>query len=153
MLSRQLIIYFLLCIIAIVMVREFSFNPESFSGNGNIDILIFPYVLLTFSLFGYELFLKLKDASFKVCTWRKMIICSLVVLLAASVLEFSYFSELTQKFGRHPAREESRIFTYPWLKQYTNTAFVNFYTFLMYASTVTFCTSLYCWLKSNRLLL
>ncbi|MEH7492501.1 hypothetical protein [Neobacillus niacini] len=142
MLSRQLIIYFLLCIIAIFMVREFSFNPESFSSSRNSVILIFPYVLLTFSLFGYELFLKLKDASFKVCTWRKMIICSFIVMLAASVLEFVYFSELIHKFGRHPTRVESRIFSYTWLNQYTNTIFINFYTFLMYASTVTFCTSL-----------
>lgn len=152
MLSRQLIIYFLLCIIAIVMVWEFSFSPESFSGNGNPVILIFPFVLLTFSLFGYELFLKIKDASFKVSTWRNVVVCSFIVLLAGCVLEFAYFSELIQKFGRHPAREESRIYSFPWLNQYTNTVFVNFYTFLIYASTVTFCTSLYRWLKCNRLL-
>jgi hypothetical protein len=142
MLSRQLIIYFLLCIIAIVMVREFSFNPESFTGNRNSVILIFPYVLLAFSLFGYELFLKLRDASFNVCTWRKMIICSFIIMLASSVLEFVYFSEFIQKFGRPLTREASRIYIYPWLNQYTNAVFVNFYTFLMYASTVTFCTSL-----------
>lgn len=152
MLSRQLIIYFLLCIIAIVMVWEFSFSPESFSGNGNPVILIFPYVLLTFSLFGYELFLKIKDASFKVSTWRNVVVCSFIVLLAACVLEIAYFSEFIQRFGRLPTREESRIYSFSWLHQYTNTVFVNFYTFLIYASTVTFCTSLYRWLKCHRLL-
>jgi hypothetical protein len=147
MLSRQLIIYFLLCIIAIVMVKEFSFRPEPFSGNGNPVILIFPFVLLTFALFGYELFLKLKVASFKVSTWRNVVVCSFIVLLAASGLEFAYFSELIQKLGGPPTNEESRIFSLPWLNQYTNTIFVNFYTFLIYASTLIFCTSLYRWIK------
>jgi len=147
MLSRQLMIYFLLCIIAIVMVKEFSFRPESFSGNGNPVILIFPFVLLTFALFGYELFLKLKVVSFKISTWRNVVVCSFIVLLAASGLEFAYFSELIQKLGGPPTNEESRIFSLPWLNQYTNTIFVNFYTFLIYASTLIFCTSLYRWIK------
>jgi hypothetical protein len=147
MLSRQLMIYFLLCIIAIVMVREFSFSPEFFSGNGDPIILIFPFVLLTFALFGYELFLKLKVASFKVSTWRNVVVCSFIVLLAASGLEFAYFSELIQKLGGPPTNEESRIFSLPWLNQYTNIIFVNFYTFLIYASTLIFCTSLYRWIE------
>src|SRR5688572_2750160 len=86
MLSRQLIIYFMLCLIAVVMVKEFSFRPESFSGNGNPVILIFPFVLLTFSLFGYELFLKLKEASLKKGTWRNVVAASLIVLIAASIM-------------------------------------------------------------------
>jgi hypothetical protein len=147
MLSRQLIIYFLLCIIAIVMVREISLNPESFSDNGNPVILIFPFVVLTFALFGYELFLNLKDASFKVSALRNMMVCSFIVLLAAGGLEFAYFSEFIQKLNGHPKNEESQIFSVPWLKQYTNTIFVNFYTFLIYASTITFSTSLYRWIK------
>lgn len=147
MLSRQIIIYFLLCIIAIVMVREFTFSPESFSGNGNPVILIFPFVVLTFGLFGYELFLKLKEASFKVSTLRNIMVGSFIVLLAASVLEFAYVSELIRKLGGPPTNEESRIYSFPWLNQYTNTIFVNFYTFLIYASLVTFCTSFYRWIK------
>jgi hypothetical protein len=147
MFSRQLIIYFMLCLIAVVMVKEFSFSPESFSGNGNPVILIFPFVLLTFSLFGYELFLKLKDASFKKVTWRNVVVASLIVLIAASIMEFSYFNEVIQKLGGPPTNEDSRIYQFPWLNQYTNTIFVNFYTFLIYASTLTFLTSLYRWIK------
>lgn len=149
MLSRQLIIYFLLCLIAIVMVKEFSFSPESFSGNGNPVILIFPFVLLTFSLFGYELFLLLKGASLKRPTWRNLIVGSLIILLAASVLEFVYFNELIHKLGGPPTSHESRIYRFPWLNQYTNTIFVNFYSFLIFASTLTFFTSLYCWIKNH----
>jgi hypothetical protein len=148
MLSRQLIIYFLLCLIAILMVKEFSFSPESFSGNGNPVILIFPFVLLTFSLFGYELFLNLKEASFKKATWRNVIICSLLILFTACALEYDYFNELIHKLGGPPTNEESRIYQFPWLNQYTNPIFVNFYTFLIYASSLTFLTSLFRW-KSN----
>jgi len=147
MFSRQLIIYFMLCIIAVVMVKEFSFSPESFSGNGNPVILIFPFVLLTFSLFGYELFLKLKDASFNKGTWRNVVVASLIILIAASIMEFSYFNEVIQKLGGPPTNEDSRIYRFPWLNQYTNTIFVNLYTFLIYASTLTFLTSLYRWIK------
>ncbi|MEH7012161.1 hypothetical protein V7087_15335 [Neobacillus niacini] len=149
MLSRQLIIYFLLCLIAILMVKEFSFSPESFSGNGNPVILIYPFVLLTFTLFGYELFLKLKGASFKGSTWRNVVVCSFIILLAASVLEFAYINELIQKLGGPPTNEESRIYRFPWLNQYTNTIFVNFYTFLIYASTLTFFTSLFRWRRNT----
>jgi hypothetical protein len=74
-------------------------------------------------------------------------VCSFSVLLAASVLEFAYVSELIKKLGGPPTNEESMIYSFPWLNQYTNTIFVNFYTFLIYASIVTFCTSLYCWIK------
>ena len=148
MLSRQLIIYFLLCLVAILMVKEFSFSPESFSGNGNPVILIFPFVLLTFGLFGYELFLKLKVAAFKRTTWRNVVVCSFIVLLAASVLEISYFNEFIQKLGGPPTNEESKIYRFPWLNQYTNTIFVNFYTFLIYASTLTLFTTLYRWIKN-----
>ncbi|MEH6992525.1 hypothetical protein V7075_07390 [Neobacillus drentensis] len=147
MLSRQLIIYFLLCLVAILMVKEFSFSPESFSGNGNPAILIFPFVLLTFGLFGYELFLKLKDAAFKRTTWGNVVVCAFIVLIAASVLEISYFNELIQKLGGPPTNEESRIYRFPWLNQYTNTIFVNFYTFLTYASTLTLFTGLFRWIK------
>jgi hypothetical protein len=95
--------------------------------------------VLTFGLFGYELFLKLKEASFMAG--------SFIVLLAASVLEFAYVAELIRKLGGPPTSEESRIYSFPWLNQYTNTIFVNFHTFLIYASLVTFCTSLYRWIK------
>jgi hypothetical protein len=148
MLSRQLIIYFLLCLVAILMVKEFSFSPESFSGNGNPVILIFPFVLLTFGLFGYELFLKLKEASFKKAAWRNVVIFSFIFFLAASMLEFEYSNELINKLGGTPTNEESRIYHFPLLNQYTNTIFVNFYTFLIYASTLTLFTSFYQWLKN-----
>jgi hypothetical protein len=148
MLSRQLIIYFLLCLVAILMVKEFSFSPESFSGNGNPVILIFPFVLLTFSLFGYELYLKLKGASYRKSAWRNIVLCSFIVLVAASVLEFVYSNELIQKLGGTPTNQASRIYQFPWLNQYTNTIFVNFYTFLIYSSILTFFTSLYRWKKN-----
>lgn len=147
MLSRQLIIYFLLCLVAIVMVKEFSFSPESFSGNGNPVILLFPFVLLTFSLFGYELILKLKEAPLKKAAWRNAAIVSLLVVIAASVLEFVYFNELVHELGGPPTNKESRIYQFSWINQYTNTIFVNFYTFLLYASTLTFFISIFRWKK------
>jgi hypothetical protein len=148
MFSRQLIIYFLLCIIAIVMVKEFSFRPESFSGKGNPAILIFPFVLLTFSLFGYELYLKLKEAIIEKAAWRNIMVCSFLLLLACTAFEISYFNELIHKLGGSPTNRASRIYHFPWLNQYTNTIFVNYYTFLIYISTLTFFTSLYRW-KGN----
>ncbi|MCM3693674.1 hypothetical protein [Neobacillus niacini] len=148
MLSRQLIIYFLLCLVAMLMVKEFSFSPESFSGNGNPVILLFPFVLLTFGLFGYELFLKIKEASYKEAAWRIIVLCSFIVLVAACVLEFVYFNELIQKLGGPPTNHASRIYHFPWVNQYTNTIFINFYTFLIYSSILTFFTSLFRWKKT-----
>ncbi|MDR7076925.1 hypothetical protein J2Y03_001948 [Neobacillus niacini] len=147
MLSRQLIIYFLLCLIAIVMVKEFSFSPESFSGNGNPAILLLPFVLLTFSLFGYELFLKLKTAPFKRAAWRNIVVGSIIVLIAASVMEMVYFNELIHQLGGPPTNDESRIYQFSWLNQYTNTIFVNMYTFFIYVSTLTLLISLVRWRK------
>jgi hypothetical protein len=143
MLSRQLIIYFLLCLIAIVMVKEFSFSPKSFSGNGNPVILLFPFVLLTFSLFGYELILKLKEVPLKKAAWRNVAIGSLLVVITASILEFVYFNDLVHELGGPPTNRESRIYQFFWLNQYTNTIFVNVYTFLLYASTLTFFISIF----------
>jgi hypothetical protein len=147
MLSRQLIIYFLLCLIAIVMVKEFSLRPESFSGNGNPVILLFPFVLLTFSLFGYELVLKLKEVPLKKAAWRNVAIGSLLFVFAASISEFVYLNELIQELGGPPTKRESRIYQFSWFNQYTNTIFVNVYTFLLYASTLTFFISIFRWKK------
>ena len=147
MLSRQLIIYFLLCLVAIVMVKEFSFRPESFSGNGNPAILLLPFVLLTFALFGYELFLNLKNASIKKAAWRNIVVGSFLVLIAASVMEIIYFNELIHQLGGSPTDDESQIYQFSWVNQYTNTIFVNLYTFFIYVSALTFLISLFRWRK------
>jgi hypothetical protein len=147
MLSRQLVIYFLLCMIAIFMVREFSISPESFSDTRNPIFLIFTFVLLTYTLFGYELYLKLKNASFNVSIWRKLMVSSVIVLIIASGLEIAYISELSPNLGRNPKNANGQIFSLPWLNHYTNTNYINFYTFLIYISSVTVSTILYRWIK------
>lgn len=137
MLSRQLIIYFLLCLVSIVMVKEFTFGPEVFSGNGNPVILLFPFVILTFFLFGFEWYVRLVDVQFQPKTWRNLLIGSLVLLISSIILEIFFVNNLVQQLGGSPTNADSRIYRFPWLNQYTNTLFVNVYTFLIYFSTLT----------------
>ena len=141
MLSRQLIVYFLLCLIAIAMVKEFTFSPEVFSGNGNPVILLFPFVILSFVLFGIEFSLSLKAANFTIKTWRRLIIVSLIIFISSLIMEFFFVKQLIHQLGGPPTKIDSRIYHYPWLNQYTNTLFVNFYTFLFYISTIVLCVS------------
>lgn len=137
LLSRQLIIYFLLCLTSIVMVKEFTFGPDVFSGNGNPVILLFPFVILSFSLFGFEWFVRLREAQFLPKTWANLLIGALVLLIASIILEIIFVKDLVQQLGGAPTNADSRIYRYPWLNQYTNTLFVNVYTFLIYFSVLT----------------
>lgn len=137
LLSRQLIIYFLLCLTSIVMVKEFTFGPDVFSGNGNPVILLFPFVILTFSLFGFEWFVRLREAQFQSKTWGFLLTGALVLLIVSIILETFFVKELVQQLGGTPTNADSRIYRYPWLNQYTNTLFVNVYTFLIYFSSLT----------------
>jgi hypothetical protein len=137
LLSRQLIIYFLLCLTSIVMVKEFTFGPEAYSGNGNPVILLFPFVILTFSLFGFEWFVRLRETQFQSKIWVQLLMWSLVLLIASIILEIFFVKDLVQQLGGTPTNADSRIYRYPWLNQYTNTLFVNVYTFLIYFSSLT----------------
>lgn len=119
------------------MVKEFTFGPDVFSGNGNPVILLFPFVILTFSLFGFEWFVRLREAQFLPKTWRRLFIAALVLFIASIILEIFFVKDLVQQLGGTPANVDSRIYRYPWLNQYTNTLFVNVYTFLIYFSAVT----------------
>lgn len=143
LLSRQLIIYFLLCLTAIVMVKEFTFGPEVFTGNGNPVILLFPFVILTFSLFGFEWYVRLREAQFQPKTWRNLLIGSLILLILSIILEIFFVKDIVKQLGGTPTNADSRIYRFPWLNQYTNTLFVNVYTFLIYFSTLTLFITLY----------
>lgn len=143
LLSRQLIIYFLLCLTAIVMVKEFTFGPEVFTGNGNPVILLFPFVILTFSLFGFEWYVRLREGQFQPKTWRNLLIGSLILLILSIILEIFFVKDIVKQLGGTPTNADSRIYRFPWLNQYTNTLFVNVYTFLIYFSTLTLFITLY----------
>lgn len=134
MLSRQLIIYFLLCLVSIVMVKEFTSSPSIFKGNGNPVILLFLFVILTFLLFGVEWCLRLRRAVFQKSTWGAIFFISVAFLIMSTFLEFLFVKELLEKMGRLPTHMDSRIYRFPWLNQYANTLFVNQYTFILYTS-------------------
>jgi len=43
---------------------------------------------------------------------------------------------LIAQLGGTPAHKTSRIYRFPWLNQYTNTLFFNFYTFIILIAIV-----------------
>ncbi len=147
MLSRQLIIYFLLCLVSIVMVKEFTFRPTFFSGNGNPVILLFPFVFLTFLLFGIEWCLRLKRAAFQKQTWGAIFFISFALLIISTIFEFFFAKELLEQLGGPPTNIDSRIYRFPWLNQYTNTLYVNLYTFILFVSVLTSVISFFQWRK------
>lgn len=135
--SRAMVWWLFLSIVFIYLVNLFTFKPYVISGNGNLGLLFVVPALAFFSLFvrslwGYLVALKLKSN-----IWIKIGWVAFAILLLLSILEYKLAIDLVNHLGGSPKIESSKIYRYPWLNQYTNTMFINFYTLGIMATGTT----------------
>lgn len=148
--SNRTVLWLFLCIIFIYLVDVFTINPSVTSGNGNVGLLFLIPALIVFSLFARSFWRILGSIQLKSSTWVLIRFGGIILLLLFCFLEYHFTINLINKLGGAPGNESSRIYRYPWLNQYTNTVFINFYTLGLMVSGVTFIISFSSKQKNNR---
>ncbi|WP_141434414.1 hypothetical protein [Bacillus sp. 03113] len=140
--SKRVVLWLLMSIVFLYLVALFTTSPEVTSGNGNLGLVfVFPAVII-FLLFAKSIWRSLGILKLQPGTWKIVSLGSLFILLFCCFLEYQYTLNLIDQLGGTPAQESSRIYRYPWLNQYTNTLFINGYTFLILNSGVVFLYSI-----------
>jgi hypothetical protein len=120
--------WFTLCIFLVFLVDLFTVNPHVISGNGNIGLLFVLPAVVVYFLLARSMWRELGKRKFKLDISMVIIFGTLSLLLLFCYLEYIFAFDLVTKLGGTPAAVSSRIYRYPWINQYTNTMFVNFYT-------------------------
>lgn len=118
----------------IVVEKVFTIPPGIVSGNGNLGILVI-FGLSPFFIASYFVIAKitkriLAGRSSRKLTVLILILCSVICLFLLFAIT-DYTNELTTALGGSPANENSQIYRFGWLNQYTNSLFFNVYTFLL----------------------
>jgi hypothetical protein len=126
--SQTTIGWFALCIFLIFLVDFFTVKPHVISGSGNLGLVFVLPALVVFFLFARSLWRGLGKRKLKLNTSKGIIFGTLSLLLLFCYLEYTFAFDLVTKLGGTPGTVSSRIYRYPWINQYTNTMFVNFYT-------------------------
>lgn len=112
----------------------FTINPDVWSGNGNLGILIMmlfsPIFILSYFL-TYKIsreisYNKLKRKISLALLTLALISCTLLILSIVN-----YTSELIIALGGTPSDPDSKIYRFGWFNQYTNSIYFNVYTFLL----------------------
>ncbi|UOY92291.1 hypothetical protein MUG87_17950 [Ectobacillus sp. JY-23] len=131
-------IWFALSLFVLYLVDVFTVSPTVTSGNGNLGLLfVFPAPIVCF-FFIKHLRKVLQSLDLQPKTWLWIRVGSLLFFAIGCLLEYQYVLHMIHSLGGTPKEEASRIYRYPWLNQYTNTMFVNVYTFLC-ISTLAIC--------------
>ncbi len=144
---KPTVVWLLLSIVFLYLVGLFTIRPEVTSGNGNLGLIFVLLAVIIFLRFAKNLWKSLGTLVLQPRTWKFVSLGSLFVLLLASFLEYRYTLNLIDQLGGTPAQKSSRIYRYSWVNQYTNTLFINVYTFIMLISGVVF---LHAILRRNR---
>jgi len=131
------ILWLFLCVIFIFLVDVFTVKPSVNSGNGNIGLLFVIPALIVFFLFARSFWRVFDSIQLKSSTWILLRIGGIALLLLFCFLEYHFTINLINDLGGASEKEASRIYRYPWLNQYTNTLFINFYTLGLMLSGVT----------------
>lgn len=126
--ARALVWWLVLSIVFIYLVDLFTFRPNVISGNGNLGLIFVVPALVFFILFVRSLWKYSGRLQLKSNTWVKIGWGAFAILLLLSFLEYKLAIDLVNDLGGSPKIETSKIYRYPWLNQYTNTLFINFYT-------------------------
>jgi hypothetical protein len=126
--SRAMVWWLVLSIVFIYLVDLFTIKPNVISGNGNLGLLFVVPALALFILFVRSLRRYLGTLKLKSNTWMKLGWGAFAILLLLSILQYKLAIDLVNDLGGSPKIETSKIYRYPWLNQYTNTLFINFYT-------------------------
>ncbi|KJE29037.1 putative membrane protein [Geobacillus kaustophilus] len=136
--SRRLIGLLLACLFMIYLTKLFTMKPHVISGNGNPGMIFIILSALLFFFFGREIWKIMNNAAYSKKKWLFITISSLFILCLSAFLEISYFVNLIKQLGGPPSNTNSKIYRYNWVNQYTNTLYVNIYTFCIFISSVIF---------------
>ena len=127
--SRGTLWWFILCILFIYLVDLLTVHPNVTSGGGNLGLLFVIPAIVVFLLFAKSLWKTLGRIDLKLSTRKKLGWGALVLLLLFCYLEYRFTIGVIRDLGGSPEVVSSRIYRYSWLNQYTNTIFINYYTF------------------------
>jgi hypothetical protein len=136
--SRSLVLWLVLSLVFIYLVDLFTVKPHVISGNGNLGLIFVVPTLIFFIFFAKSLWKEFGLLRIKSSTSMKILIGSVVLFIMFCILEYDFAANLINDLGGSPKEPESRIYRFPWLNQYTNTLFINFYTFGILATGITF---------------
>ncbi|MBM7602976.1 hypothetical protein JOC75_000946 [Metabacillus crassostreae] len=139
---RRTVLLLILCIFFIYLVDIFTINPNVYSGNGNLGLLFLFPALIIFIFFAHSFWVTLGNLHLSSKSWKVIFLGSLFLLLLFCFLEYTFVLQLIDTLGGTPKIETSKIYRYPWVNQYTNTFFVNYFTFIMMITGVTLLRSI-----------
>lgn len=140
--SKSLVWWLVLSLVFIYLVDLFTIRPHVISGNGNLGLLVVGPTLIFFIFFARSLWKGVGLVRIKSRTSTMIMIGSFVLFIMFCILEYQFAVDLIKDLGGSPKEPESRIYRFPWLNQYTNTLFINFYTFGILATVIIFLKSI-----------
>jgi hypothetical protein len=135
--KKGMILWLLLCIVFICLVDLFTFKPNVISGNGNLGLIFVVPALVLFLLFARSLWQGLGMLEVSSSLWMKTGWGAFSLFFLFCFLEYQFVIHLIASLGGSPEMVSSKIYRYPWLNQYTNTIFINFYTLSIMGTGVT----------------
>ena len=136
--SRSLALWLVLSLVFIYLVDLFTVKPQVISGNGNLGLLFFVPTLLIFIFFAKSLWKWLGLLTINAGKSTMVLVGAFVLFILFCILEYQFAVNLVNDLGGSPKEPASRIYRFPWLNQYTNTLFINLYTFGILATGITF---------------
>ncbi|NKE04093.1 hypothetical protein [Mesobacillus selenatarsenatis] len=136
--SKSLVCWLVLSLVFIFLVDLFTIRPHVISGNGNLGLLIVGPTLIIFIFFAKSLWQGFGRLRIKSNRSTMIIIGAFVLFIMFCILEYQFAVNLIKELGGSSKEPESRIYRFPWLNQYTNTLFINVYTFGILAAGITF---------------
>ncbi|MFT8320490.1 MAG: hypothetical protein ABF649_06250 [Bacillus sp. (in: firmicutes)] len=113
-------------------------SPEVTSDNGNLGIFFVIFAANTFVQLSNCLWKILSRLNWKLHIWKIVSLGSLAIFLIGCFLQYRYAVNLIDQLGGPVGKETSRIYGLSWVNQYTNTLFLNIYTFFILNSMVVF---------------
>lgn len=135
---KSMVWWFVLSVVLIYLVDLFTFKPHVISGNGNLGLLFVMPALILFTFFARSLWKGLGNLSLKSSTSIMIGFGAFALFIIFCILEYKFAADLVNHLGGSPKEPDSKIYRYPWLNQYTNTLFINFYTLGILATGTTF---------------
>ncbi|MCM3575365.1 hypothetical protein M3172_19375 [Mesobacillus subterraneus] len=140
---RSMVWWFVLCVIFVYLVDLFTFKPHVISGNGNLGLLFGWPALIISIFFAKSLWNGLRNLRLKSSSSIMIGLGAFALFIIFLILEYKFAANLINDLGGSPKEPSSKIYRFPWLNQYTNTIFINFYTLGMLVAGISFLNILF----------
>jgi hypothetical protein len=134
--SRSLAGGVVLSLVFIYLVDLFTVKPHVISGNGNLGLIFVVPTMISFIFFAKSFWKWLGLLRVNASRSTMIIVGAFVLFILFSILEYKFAINLINDLGGSPKEPASRIYRFPWLNQYTNTLFINVYTFGILATGI-----------------